>query len=260
MRPDMYKVIVERPRRSKDLNERALRLRKDLDGPAHLGMRVGYGYRDLNENLAPLRRYLHAQVGRPWSKVFSEICSTIDRRNPVQQHIHQHIDQFIATRIEIRHGRLIECGKFGPRPLGDTGELYVDPRTGLICRAKTPAFVRARERQRRQQAEIDARRRILDERTQLLKLEDAWFTVSVEPLPTGKNPKIPKGQIHPREIPEYRFDVVTRELASRTDGRSASGPSHSRWRRRLWLYGSGELYAVQKRQLSKKEIKAYGLR
>lgn len=247
MRPDMYKVIVERPRRSKDLNERALRLRKDLDGPAHLGMRVGYGYRDLNENLAPLRRYLQSQVGRPWSKVFSEICATIDRRNPVQQHIHQHIDQLIAIRIEIRHGRLIECGKFGPRALGAADELYVDPRTGLICRAKAPAFVRASERRRRQQMEIDARRRILDECTQLLKLEDAWFRVSVEPLPNGK-------------IPEFRFDVVMRELASRTDGRSTSGPSDSRWRQRLWLYGSGELYAVQKRQLSKREIRAYGLR
>ena len=56
-----------------------------------LGMRAGYGYRGLNENLAPLRRYLHAQIGRPWNKVFSEICAGIDRRNTVQQHIHQHI-------------------------------------------------------------------------------------------------------------------------------------------------------------------------
>jgi hypothetical protein len=29
-------------------------------------MRAGYGYRSLNENLAPLRRYLRAQLGRPW--------------------------------------------------------------------------------------------------------------------------------------------------------------------------------------------------
>lgn len=143
MRSDMYKVIVERPRRSKDLNERALRIRNALGGPTHLGMRIGYGYRELNENLAPLRRYLQSQVGRPWDKVFSEICSTIDRRNPVQQHIHQHIDQLIAIRTEIRNGRVIECGKFGPSPLAASNELYVHPRTGIICRTKTRAIGRS---------------------------------------------------------------------------------------------------------------------
>ena len=136
MRSDMYKIIVERPRRSKDLKARALRFRNSLDGPSHLGMRVGYGYRELNENLAPLRRYLHSQVGRPWNRVFSEICSRIDRRNPVQRHIHQHLGQFIATQVEIRDGKLIEHGKFGLSRLASPGELYVDPRTGLICRTK----------------------------------------------------------------------------------------------------------------------------
>lgn len=136
MRSDMHKIIVERPRRSKDLKARALRFRNSLDGPAHLGMRVGYGYRELNENLAPLRRYLHSQVGRPWNKVFGEICSRIDRRNPVQRHIHQHLGQFIATQVEIRDGKVIEYGKFGLTRLASPGELYVDPRTGLICRMK----------------------------------------------------------------------------------------------------------------------------
>jgi hypothetical protein len=136
MRSDMYKIIVERPRRSKDLRARALRFRNSLEGPSHLGMRVGYGYRELNENLAPLRRYLHSQVGRPWNKVFGEICSRIDRRNPVQRHIHEHLGQLIATQVEIRDGMLIECGKFGLNRLASPGELYVDPRTGLICRTK----------------------------------------------------------------------------------------------------------------------------
>lgn len=260
MRSDMYKVVVERPRRSKHLNERPLRWRNALDGPVHLGMRVGYGYRELNENLAPLRRYLHSQVGRPWNKVFSEICSTIDRRNPVQQHIHQHIDQFIATRVEIRAGKLIECGKFGLRPLGGSDELYVDPRTGLICRTKSQAFGRASEHQRRGQAETEARRRILDEHTQLLKLEDAWFRVHVEPLPEAKVPMTCNGKVRQHATPDYRFDVVTREPASQADRRGASALAHDRWRKRLWIYGSGELYGTRKRQLSKREIKTYGLR
>jgi hypothetical protein len=106
MRPDMYKVIVERPRRGKRMRPLAIHFRNNLDSPAHLCLRAAYDHRELNENLQPLRRYRHAQVGRPWDKVYSEICATIDRRNTVLQHIHQHIDQFIATRVGLRDGRL----------------------------------------------------------------------------------------------------------------------------------------------------------
>ena len=111
MREDMYKVIVERPRRGKEGDAIAARLRKDFDGPTRLGMRAGYGRPILNENLAPLRRYLHAQLGRPWNKVFSEICAGIDRRNTVQQHIHQHIRDFIAIDVEVRDGRLVDLAE-----------------------------------------------------------------------------------------------------------------------------------------------------
>ena len=41
MREDMYKVIVERPRRGKDGDAAAARLRNDFDGPVRLGMRAG---------------------------------------------------------------------------------------------------------------------------------------------------------------------------------------------------------------------------
>ena len=44
-----------------------------------------------SENLAPLRRYLAAQVGRPWAKVYSEIRSHVDADSAVQYHILQHL-------------------------------------------------------------------------------------------------------------------------------------------------------------------------
>ena len=34
------------------------------------------GFKVLNENLAPLRRYLEAQVGRPWDKIYSRSLRT----------------------------------------------------------------------------------------------------------------------------------------------------------------------------------------
>lgn len=162
MREDMYKVIVERPRGWKGNASQAARRRNDLGGPKQLGMRAGYGGVHLNENLSPLRRFLHAQIGRPWNKVYSEIASCIDRRNTVQEHIYQHIDGFIATQVEMRGGRLVDLRRCGywRDDAAIRQELYVDPGAGLIRRNKayrTWPQLRA-ERRAAEQAEIAARR------------------------------------------------------------------------------------------------------
>jgi hypothetical protein len=241
MREDMYKVIVERPRRGKEGYATAARLRKDFDRPMRLGMRAGYGYRRLNENLAPLRRYLHAQTGRPWNKVFSEICAGIDRRNTVQRHIHQHIRDFIAIDVDVRRGQY--------------QGLYVDPRTGLIRSNKNyrPWRHGIAEHRRREQAEVEGRRRKVDERTYLLLLNEIWFTVEVDVLPEERLvDRVIGGKLHRQMTAESRYDVVLRRNVSRTP-RAES-------RQREYLYGSRDFYAVSKRQISTREIKAHCLR
>src|SRR5437588_7713875 len=101
MREDMPHVIVERPRRGGG-RVRKGRARPLEDLPSKEGMRRPYkqsgDYKELNENLAPLRRYLEHQVGRPWNKVYSEISRHLCADNPVQQHVRDHIRDFVAIR------------------------------------------------------------------------------------------------------------------------------------------------------------------
>lgn len=232
MRTDMFKVIVERPRRWKGSDDYARRLRRDFDGPPRLGMRAGYGYRDLNENLNPLQRYLRSQVGRPWDKVYSEIASTIDRRNTVQQHVYQHLHQFVAIKVAWQDGRLIDLGAYyGIDKVGQ--ELYVDPRTGLLRRNKgyRTWAQRSRERAREHEAKVNARKRIVDDVTQLHLIDDEWYEIRFAPLPTG----------------EERFDVLRKKMTAELDH------SHAR------AQGYGRVYAATKRQLSHREKKCYGL-
>ena len=258
MREDMYKVIVERPRRGKNGDAAAARLRKDFDGPVQLGMRAGYGYRSLNENLAPLRRYLRAQLGRPWDKVFSEICAGIDRRNTVQQHIHQHIRDFIAIDVEVREGRLVDLaghGRFLRADFDAYQELYVAPRSGLLRLNKHYRSWRRRaeEDRKRKAAEIDLRRRVVDEKTLFIRLADIWYRVEVGVLPKGRLIEdVIDGKKGRRVSEEWRYDVLLRKSVSR----QASADLRQCER----LYGSRDLYAVIKRQLSTREIKAHGLR
>jgi hypothetical protein len=255
MRVDMYKVIVERPRHWKGREAAAVRLRDDPDGPLHLGMRAGYDYRVLNENLAPLRRYLHAQVGRPWDKVFGEICAGIDRRNTVQQHIHQHIDDFVAVDVAEVDGELVNLRNQAPWSGSLRQDLYVDARTGLLRRVRRRRSWRQldAERREREQAELAACRRLVDERTVLLLIEDAWFRVEVSALPGQQvTHSDVGGRLKRRVTAESRYDVVLRRNVS-----SSSSVDLEHCERN---YGSSNVYAVGKRQLSKREIRAYGLR
>jgi len=240
MRQDMFKIIVERPRKHKWNDDLAARRRDDFEGPTRLGMRAGYGYRALNENLAPLRRYLRAQLGRPWNKVFSEICAGIDTRNTVQQHIRQHIDDFIAINVEIRaDGKLIDLGgnrQFRRDPLNLSQQLYVDPQTGLIRLNKDYKTWNRRQAERRsiEEAAIAQQRRKIDDHTLLMLLDGLWFSVRVDALPG-----------------EPRYDVLLRRSVSH-----AKRDDCDECRR---LYGSC-VYAFSKRQLSKRELKKHGLR
>jgi hypothetical protein len=250
----MYKVIVERPRDWKGGDRQAVQRRDDFDGPMQLGMRAGYAGRFLNENLAPLRRYLRAQVGRPWNKVFSEISAGIDRRNTVQQHIHQHIDDFIAIRVGVRNDRLIDLDRLSSFRAGELRqELYVDPVTGLIrvnkeYRARHRELVEGRQQQ---QAQLVARRRILNDRAVLLRLDDLWFQITLAEVPAGRAvERVVQGQCKKKIVYDRRYDVVLRrEISLYEDAQE-----------RERLYGSAAMYATSKRQLSKREMKVHGLR
>jgi hypothetical protein len=193
-------------------------------------------------------------VGRPWDKVFSEISAGIDRRNTVQQHIHQHIDDFIAIRVGVRNERLIDLGSLSSYRSGELRqELYVDPRTGLIrVNKQYRAWHREiDERREHERAQLVARRRILNDRTVLLRLDDLWFEITLAELPVGRViERRVDGQCNKRIVYDRRHDVVLRrEVMLYMDSQE-----------RERLYGSAGLYAVSKRQLSKREMKAHGLR
>jgi len=256
MRKDLYKVIVERPRRGGGDAQRPAP--PDLeDSPARESLRARHRHRKwLNENLAPLRRYLHAQVGRPWDAVFAELCAGIDRRNTVQQHIHLHIEDFVATRTRRVDGVLYYHQDWnGPTPLdeglGRSRSLYVDPDTGLLRRYEAVAarrrIERAAHREAMARARSDARedRRVLDDDTQLHRIDGVWYRVQLRALATacaGERDAL-------RNVPAL-------ECPRGHDGRDRSGRA---LRANLTLFGRADVYAAQKRQLCKRELRRHGL-
>jgi hypothetical protein len=249
MREDMFKVIVERPRwgsRMRGIN-RAADL--DEDARAHESIKRRHVVRkSLNENLAPLRRWLEAQVDRPWDKVFAELCEHIDRRSTVQQHIHQHVEDFVDVCVVVIDGvRCVPGFGGGLRRLdgASSAPLFVDPDTGILRRNR--ARLRARKlddeqwRQRRDGTpQCPHPRRVLGHDVQLHCLEGVWFEVRLAPVPARP--------AHLKRWDPRPFDVVAKRPAWKVDARA----------RRL-LFGDGRLHAMAKRQLDHVELARHGL-
>jgi hypothetical protein len=157
MRADMAKILVERPRPgskygtmpANGYRKRQNRSLADPDGQPNRERMIepyGWNLRHFNENLAPLRRYLQSQVGRPWDKVYAEICAHIDRGNVVQKHILTHLFDYVVRRVVLidKVPCFGEGGLYG-RPIlsGYRDQWYVCPKTGLLRTSpKRPRFVR----------------------------------------------------------------------------------------------------------------------
>lgn len=259
MRKDMYQVIVERPRRGGRYSSERRPSTDPEDQTQYESLKFRHrSHKWLNENLNPLRRYLEAQVGRRWDQVYSELCARIDRRNTVQQHIHQHLDQFVALRVVVFDGRLhLDHGWGGLKPLSDpwAPKLYVDPDSGLLLDnrgaiAARRALRRRRATERAAQASPDLRR--VDELHQLRRIDGIWYEVELAALPETAALTSVRGRPAQFTMP---FDVIAKRPA-----RWIGKPCGHRACEACKPYGRSGLYARSKRQLNRHELQRYGLR
>jgi hypothetical protein len=247
MREDMYKVIVERPRRGggvqgegRAFRNGAARCWKGVDNaPSHLGIKRGYGYgKGLNENLAPLKRWLGQQVNRPWDKVFSELSAHIDTRNTVQAHIYSHLDDMVQRHCVWRDEQVWVLGdRWSVRTLlpirQSWHELYVHPRTGILLFNKHHAAGLAARYARPPSPPIDT---VLRKDGHVLKqINGIWYALTLSTLP-------PVGDGHIRNF--SRYDFVRDRMVSRLDKVN-----------NRQLYGDPHSYAAEKRQLGGAQLR-----
>jgi hypothetical protein len=140
MRDDMFKLLVERPRWGAS-HAQAAKLKKTYDQDIkYIGLKrhawIASPYiKSLNENFAPLVRFLRSRRGQSWDNIFSEICAGLDTGSTVKMPVRKHIEDFVLTRISVgrdgewmfegevlaRNGRWFRQRKF-----------FVDPEDGLL--------------------------------------------------------------------------------------------------------------------------------
>lgn len=225
MRSDMAKVIVERPRhgggvrfpRAEGPDDPRLSVE---DWRSREGIRRPWDRtscrKDLNENLAPLRRYLRSNVGRPWNKIYSEICQQINRDSAVQLHVWQHLMQDVCTNPYVISGDVRRFSIFSGY------YFYIDPRSGLLREAPPYRWKHLRRTTEPPDDRID-----IDQRHQLRRIEGIWYELELAMLPRN----------------QFVFDLGTRRQCS-------PGMRDEMIR----FYGRA-VYAIGKRQLNKKELR-----
>ena len=259
MREDMFKVIVERPRnrwvkRNGSHYPRG-ELKNEFGGELEDAPRTqGYGHRyhekNLNENLAPLKRYLNRQVGRPWDKVYSELAEHLRLDNAVQRHVFEHVGDFVYIRTRLdAEGRVWGQGRrYGPPTQLTSGPgarklesyprreaLYVHPRTGLLCKVEAEP--------RRRDVQQDPDLRVIDDNTQLHRIEGIWYRIDLAKLLE------PLRRMPPNYRPNFRcYDVLLRRYVDEDGNRFGILDR---------TYGRRDRYAVAKKQLSKREKLRY---
>jgi hypothetical protein len=273
MREDMSRVIVERPRLGggRHRKGRAVPL-EDL--PSHEGMGRPYvlsgDYKSLNENLKPLRRYLERQVGRPWNKVYSEISRNLRADNTVQQHVRDHLGDFVAVKPRRRSGALYRTADGKDRLWYQP--LYVDPRDGLLKRTDRLPEAKALRRARCRAPEPPSRITLTADR-ELRCVAGIWYEVTLAPLPGPEYRAVREIRNVPlrRRSPASQtieLEMEVRRLVTPAARDAISGAAvpagpeidDERGRADYNRAYPDRHYAVGKRALSRAELKRHGLR
>ena len=108
VRKDFKEVLIDRPRSGGSKTYRNIRRGekpKDADAlPENQGMRrpydPGYQRKEFSDHIGPLKRWLRKQVGRPWNKIWSEICQVVDSRDVIGKHLLDHAKQEVDFKEE----------------------------------------------------------------------------------------------------------------------------------------------------------------
>lgn len=257
MRKDMSKVIVERPRR-KLKGAKSLRAVPLDQTPAKQGLkrsrRERGGYKELNENLAPLRRYLEKQVGRPWDKVYSEICENLRADNTVQQHVRDHLKDFVRYANEP-----LKTYYRGDAPWRQP--LYVDDH-GLLKRTDQLPAVKAARRARKSAPKPEPDIVPMDARHELRRIDGIWWVIELAPLPEAVYGVLPEDHPGRREANRNAVHLLTPPVNDIVRGPMNVGPlrdTRADWTR-FKKVNPRLVYAVGKRQAPGAELRRRGLK
>jgi len=235
----MAKVIVERPRQGGGTKfPRGSARTTDRIAPEdwlrHESMKRPWAScrKHLNENLAPLRRYLRSNAGQPWDKVYADVCQRINRNSAVQLHIWQHLMEYVCTDPHVVRGEVGSAFGFR-RAAIEFFYFFVDPDTGRL-RVNDDGYC-WRHKCREAQVRLPGDQSMTDRGRHYRRIGAAWHEVKFAPVPPSL------AGVYDALL-ENTGAELTRELLSRVYPRSI-------YRRDVYCYATRRLTERETRRL-----------
>jgi len=188
MRPDMHKVVIERPRHGRSWAESRPRPKPPFDeSPRFESIMARHTRRKwFSDLLGPLKRWLQSQVGQPWNEVYSEACAVIKPDSPIRAHVKTHLLEFVERNTFIHEGNVcvLDTGYLGkPVPVSANGRhrslFFVHPETGLLLPSPRLSKRAWRARDPKPSAPIRWIRRDVG----LQQIRGLWFECHFEVVP-----------------------------------------------------------------------------
>ncbi len=208
MRPDFSKLLVERERihhADHYHNYRNVKGPKgawdddEVGGRESMRIRYNHGYdrKSFNENLNPLKGWLRSCLGKKWDKCYSELRTMFDARSVVNQHILEHLYQYVEVNTKVVDGVVMVLdgynGSRGYVPLKKRHyntrwpEYYVCPKDGTLKSMHKPSrrsVVKQQEAEKKAK-ELAVKRYISD--TEVLHFIDGiWYHFDMLPIPEAR--------------------------------------------------------------------------
>lgn len=254
MRPDMGKVITERPRRGMRYKapkgeKKAAAANLGEDAPKSEKIRQKWlrcwNGKEFTDVLGPIKGFLTKNCGRPWDKVCSEINAVLPATGGVSySHARDHLFQMVETNTQKIDGVL--CDSKG-LPIRTWVDFYVDEH-GILRKAKKQSYRWRKTKPKVFPKTEDGEWLIEDD-------QGRWWACSMAPYDSNGSKPHPLAEkysfLRTKPLPTYPvvYDVFLKRTITRPSDLGFYEP----------LY-TPKFYCFWKRQLGKREIKKYGLR
>ena len=258
MRQDMGKVITERPRRGMRYKKPKDRHDYDLSDEAPKGEKIrlkwnkSWNGKKFTDVLGPIVGFLTKNIGRPWSKVCSEISASLPASGGVSySHARDHLFQMVEEHTQIIDGQVYDSKGFKLSESRRWKQFYVDQH-GILRQAKQK-FPRYSPPKPKVFTKTEAGEWCIEDE------HGIWWACEMAPYEsTGMEARTYTafGVNSGRFVPVFPqvFDAFLRVTAS------SPGNFAKFYEGKYHHWKDGTVYCIRKRQLGKREIKKYRLR
>ncbi len=225
-----------RTRHHKGLSRRSRRGINLFDGPTFEPMRPRIGDRsEISERTEAIRRYLTSQINRPFDEVYQEVCAYDGVSQPPREVIEA------VTNMVHRNTTIVDGEVRRSNGGGLFRDFYVHPEDGTLQSANSASVPQPRTKRRPRtkflQVNLDAKRRYV-------QISGTWFLVTFG--------EIDQEQFNAARI---RADKAKQPLIFDWVFRTELPRDFDAARVRLEREWGAPIYAVEKRQIAKREVR-----